>query len=90
MCFIFSDREAATFIQIATFCNFMNENHATKNGDHSDHSADKQSRPNIVTILTGDKLCDKKSSNLSFTGILNAVDINFDQITTFYAKYKKT
>lgn len=67
----------------------MNENYAVKNGDHVDLNTDDHTRPNAVTILTGDKLGDKKASNLSFTGILNAAAINFEQITAFYGKYKK-
>lgn len=75
-------------MQIAQFCHYMNENHAVKNGsDHDSIASD--TRPNVVTILTGDKLADKKDSNISFTGILNAATINFEQITAFYAKYKK-
>lgn len=86
--FIFAkiDREAAAFIQIAQFCNFMNESYFIKNGD-----AEKSDgvRPNIVTFLTGDKLGDKTAGNLSYTGLLNAGAINFEQITTFYANFKK-
>lgn len=67
----------------------MNENYTAKNEDGNDHNINDQARPNAVTILTGDKLGDKKASNLSFTGILNAAAINFEQITTFYGKYKK-
>lgn len=84
-----ADREASTFVQIAQFCHYMNENHATKSGSDHNDSIISETRPNVVTILTGDKLADKKESNLSFTGILNAATINFEQITAFYAKYKK-
>lgn len=80
------DREASAFIQIAQFCNFMNESYFIKNGD-----AEKIDgiRPNIVTFLTGDKLGDKTAGILSYTGLLNAAAINFEQITTFYANLKK-
>lgn len=89
---LFSDREAATFVHIAQFCNFMNENHSA-NGVNSDSNVDQtvktSNRPNVVTLLTGDRLSDKKSSNFSFTGIMNAMSIKFEQIGTFYGKYKK-
>lgn len=77
-------------MQIAQFCHYMNENHGMKNGsDRNDGTMASDTRPNVVTILTGDKLTDRKDSNLSYTGILNAATINFEQITEFYAKYKK-
>lgn len=57
------------------------------NGIKSNDNGDVE-RPKIVTLLTGEKLADKKCSNLSYTGILNALSINFEQITVFYAKYK--
>lgn len=89
---VFSDREAATFVHIAQFCNFMNENHST-NATNTDNVAENtmktSGRPNVVTLLTGDRLSEKKSSNFSFTGIMNAMSINFDQIGSFYGKYKK-
>lgn len=72
-------------MHVVQFCNFMNETH---HGNASDQMADNE-RPNVVTLLTGDKLAERKSSNFSYTGIMNAVSINFEQITTFYAKYKK-
>lgn len=88
--YIFADRDASTFMQIAQFCHYMNENHGMKNGsDRNDGTMASDTRPNVVTILTGDKLTDRKDSNLSYTGILNAATINFEQITEFYAKYKK-
>lgn len=85
---VVADREASTFVQIAQFAHYMNENNGIQNG--SEHSESMEIvRPNVVTILSGDKLADKRESNLSFTGILNAATINFEQITAFYAKYKK-
>lgn len=89
---VFSDREAATFVHIAQFCNFMNENHstnATNSDDVAENTMKTSGRPNVVTLLTGDKLSEKKSTNFSFTGIMNAMSINFDQIGNFYGKYKK-
>lgn len=50
---------------------------------------DASLRPKVVTFITGDKLIDKKLNNISFTGIMDAIGINFEQITEFYAKYKK-
>lgn len=44
---------------------------------------------NVVTLLTGDRLVDKKSTNLSFSGILDAISVNYEQIGVFYGKYKK-
>lgn len=89
---LFADREAATFVHIAQFCNFMNENHLaneTNLDNGADHNVKPSNRPNVVTLLTGDRLSDKKSSNFSFTGIMRALSINFEQISTFYGKYKK-
>lgn len=60
------------------------------NNDKNDanKTIDNVERPKIVTLLTGEKLTDKKCTNLSYTGILNALSINFEQISVFYAKYK--
>lgn len=46
-------------------------------------------KPHIVTFLTGDKLTEKKYTNINCIGILNAIGIKFEQITDFYGKYKK-
>lgn len=71
------DRDASTFLQIAQFCNYMQANHS----DGSDHR--------ILTLLTGTNIKDKKSPNFSFTGVMDAVSVHFEQISTFFAKYKK-
>lgn len=82
------DRDASTFVQIAQFCNFLNDNHVT-NGGNGDNCMKNGASPNVVTLITGIKLSDKKATNFSYTGIMNALSINFEQISTFYAKYKK-
>lgn len=46
-------------------------------------------RPNMATLLTGDKLIDAKSSNISYTGILDAIGVHYENIREFYAKFKK-
>lgn len=80
------DPEAATFVQIAQFCNSMNE-------DHWSESMNENLGPgnglSAVTLLTGDRLVDKKPTNLSFGGILNALSVTFEQIGNFYDKYRK-
>lgn len=73
------DRESSTFIQIAKFCNFIVTNHS----EGSEYEA------NLVTFLSGDNLNDKKTTNLSFTGILDAIPVRHDQISNFYEKFKK-
>lgn len=73
-------------MHIAQFCNHINETHAANGENILDASMTK---PNVVTFLTGDKLVDKKLSNISFTGILDAIGINYEQINDFYAKYRK-
>lgn len=73
-------------MHIAQFCNFLNETHTANGENILDESMGK---PKVVTFLTGDKLIDKKLCNISFTGILDAIGINFEQINDFYAKYKK-
>lgn len=82
---MFTDQEAATFVQIARLCNFMNENHWSESmSENLGHGKG----PHVITLLTGDKLIDKKPTNLSFSGILNAMSVNFEQIGAFYGKYK--
>lgn len=73
-------------MHIAQFCNYINDTHATNGENILDAS---MAKPNVVTFLTGGKLVDKKLSNISFTGILDAIGINYEQINDFYAKYKK-
>ncbi|XP_031621383.1 protein SMG5 isoform X2 [Contarinia nasturtii] len=79
------DREASTFMHIAQFCNYINDTHVANGENILDAS---MAKPNVVTFLTGGKLIDKKLSNISFTGILDAIGINYEQINEFYAKYK--
>lgn len=43
----------------------------------------------MVTLLTGENLNSKKSTNISYSGILNAACVDFERITTFHAKYEK-
>lgn len=70
------DRESSAFVQIAQFCNFIQTNNSDKD-------------MKVVTLLTGENLHSKKSANISFSGILNAASVDFEKITTFYAKYEK-
>lgn len=70
------DRESSTFVQIAKFCNFIQTNHSDNN-------------IKVVTLLTGENLNLKKSTNISYSGILNAAAVDFEKITTFNAKYEK-
>lgn len=74
---------------IAQFCNFINENHIGNGENILDSSFDSSIRPNVVTFLTGDKIIDRKLSNISYTGILDAIGIHSEPIREFYAKYKK-
>lgn len=71
-------------MHVAQFCNFINETYTTNSENILEGT-----KPNVVTFLTGGKLIDKKLSNISFTGILDAIGINYEQINDFYAKYKK-
>lgn len=54
-----------------------------------DGAIDASLRPKVVTFVTGEKLIDRKLNNISFTGILDAIGVNFEQITEFYSKFKK-
>ncbi|XP_055923205.1 nonsense-mediated mRNA decay factor SMG5 [Eupeodes corollae] len=74
------DREATVFVQIAQFCNHLVANHTDPN------STEFQS--NVVTYLSGDNLHEKRHTNFSFTGILDAIPVRHDQIANFYAKFK--
>lgn len=71
-----SDRESSIFVQIAQFCNFIQTNNPENN-------------IKVVTLLTGENLNSKKSTNISYSGILNAASVDFERITTFHAKYEK-
>lgn len=73
-------------MHVAQFCNHINEAHAANGENILDAS---MAKPSVVTFLTGEKLIDKKLSNISFTGILDAIGINYEQINEFYAKYRK-
>lgn len=42
----------------------------------------------MVTYLSGDNLHEKRHTNFSFTGILDAIPVRHDQIANFYAKFK--
>ncbi|XP_037047346.1 protein SMG5 [Bradysia coprophila] len=70
------DREHSIFIQIAQFCNYIQTHHSDNN-------------IKVVTLLTGENLNSKKSPVFSYSGILNAVSVDFERITTFHAKYEK-
>lgn len=73
-----TDREAGTFFQIASFCNYI----VTKNSHECDIS-------NMITLLTGDVLTEQKSEGFSYKGILEAIPVEHEQIISFYSKYKK-
>ncbi|EAA12461.5 AGAP008181-PA, partial [Anopheles gambiae str. PEST] len=72
------DREGAVFNHIVQFCNHIVTNHADSEGN------------DIITYLSGDNLQEKKLCNgSSFTGILEAIPVKFEQIVTFYSSYKR-
>lgn len=48
-----------------------------------------QATNEVLTLLTGDLLSERKSTSLSFAGVINAISVNYDQISNFYTKYKK-
>lgn len=48
-----------------------------------------ESTAEVLTFLTGEVLSDRKSTCLSFTGVINSISVNYDQILMFYSKYKK-
>ncbi|XP_059619168.1 nonsense-mediated mRNA decay factor SMG5 [Phlebotomus argentipes] len=72
------DREASVFLQIAQFCNYIVTNQMNPDGS-----------TDVVTLLTGENLMEKKCPHFSFYGILNSIPVKFDQIQGFYAKYRK-
>uniref|UniRef100_A0A182K1Z9 PIN domain-containing protein n=1 Tax=Anopheles christyi TaxID=43041 RepID=A0A182K1Z9_9DIPT len=72
------DREGAVFNHIVQFCNHIVTNHADSDGN------------DIITYLSGDNLQEKKLCNgSSYTGILEAIPVKFEQIVTFYSSYKR-
>lgn len=72
------DRDGAVFSQIVQFCNYIVTNQA--DNDSTD----------IITYLSGDGLQDRKLGNgSSYTGILEAIPVKFEQIVTFYSSYKR-
>lgn len=77
-CNFIPDREASVFLQIAQFCNYI-----VTNQMNPDTNAD------VVTLLTGENLVEKKCPHFSYYGILNSIPVKFDQIQGFYAKYRK-
>lgn len=80
------DREAATFVLVAQLCNFIVDNHSASDGYDFTNTP---IRPNMATLLTGDRITDTKTSNISYTGILDAIGIHYEPIREFYAKFKK-
>lgn len=85
--YLFTDREATSFVLIAQFCNFINEHHA-KHVSDMDASNNTSIQANVVVLLTSEKLADSKCSNISCTGILDAIGIHYETIREFYAKFK--
>uniref|UniRef100_A0A182PPP2 PIN domain-containing protein n=1 Tax=Anopheles epiroticus TaxID=199890 RepID=A0A182PPP2_9DIPT len=72
------DREGTVFNHIVQFCNHIVTYHADSEGN------------DIITYLSGDNLQDKKLCNgSSYTGILEAIPVKFEQIVTFYSSYKR-
>lgn len=72
------DRDGSVFQQIVQFCNHIVTNHPDK--DCTD----------IITYLSGDSLYDRKLGNgSSYTGILEAIPVKFEQIVSFYSSYKR-
>lgn len=69
------DRDSAVFLHIVQFCHHIVSN------NNSSHD--------ILTLITGEPVSQKKCSNFSFTGLIDSISVNTELITTFYAKYKK-
>lgn len=84
--FAYTDREAATFVLVAQLCNFISDNYTASDGYDFTNTP---IRPNMATLLTGERIIDNKSSNISYTGILDAIGIHYEPIREFYAKFKK-
>ncbi|XP_017464505.1 PREDICTED: protein SMG5 [Rhagoletis zephyria] len=76
------DRDAGVFLQIAQFCNHLVANHSDPKST--------EFQTNVVTYLSGDSLYEKQrhQTNFSFTGILDAIPVRYEQISNFYAKFK--
>lgn len=68
------DRESSSFLQIVQFCHYIVSN----NSSHD-----------LLTLVTGESLNEKKCNNFSFTGIIEAIGVKTELIATFYSKYKK-
>jgi protein SMG5 len=71
-------------LQIAQFCNHIATNYADCDATTTTSAANE-----IVTVLTGDHLREKKNSNFSYTGLLESIPVKYDQIVSFYSNYKK-
>ncbi|XP_004536551.1 protein SMG5 [Ceratitis capitata] len=76
------DRDASVFLQIAQFCNHLVANHSDPKST--------EFQTNVVTYLSGDSLYEKQrnQTNFSFTGILDAIPVRYEQISNFYSKFK--
>ncbi|GAB0092560.1 Smg5 [Sergentomyia squamirostris] len=72
------DREASVFLQIVQFCNYIVTN-----------QMNPDSNTDVVTLLTGENLTEKKCQHFNYIAILNSIPVKFDQIKGFYAKYRK-
>jgi protein SMG5 len=53
------------------------------NNPDSDESSD------IITLLSGENLSEKKINSFNYVGILETIPVKFDQIVSFYASYKR-
>lgn len=80
---LFTERDASVFINIVQFANFIVTNNSAEDGS------------DVVTLLTGDNLDDRKkqqatvANGINHVGILQSVPIKYDQIVRFFSKYKK-
>lgn len=70
------DRESSSFLQIVQFC-------------HHIVAANKSPSNDLITLLTGESLIEKKCNNFSFTGITESIGVKTEMVSTFYAKLKK-
>ena len=78
------DRDATTFLQIIQFCNYLVENHTTTNNNlfllsNNNNKHNQQELPypqpnggKILTLLTGDKILDKKLTTNNAGGVMGA------------------
>lgn len=72
------DKETHTFIQIIECCHFLTQQ--------------QKGASNLVTLLTGNQnaLGASESRDFSWSGLAQSASVNFELITTFHQKWKKS